>query len=141
MTNEAVSAGTPAKGRLAAGIGLRPGTGQADIRACLDLAMARIGASPADLAAIATVAVRAGEPGLMALAAGLGVPLIGIPDAVLRAADAGTATRSERIVQLHGVGSVAEAAALAAAGPGAVLVLPRLTLGRVTCALARGENR
>ena len=42
------------------------------------------------------------------------------------------------VVTLHGVGSVAEAAALAAAGIGASLVLPRLILGPVTCALARG---
>jgi cobalt-precorrin 5A hydrolase len=37
------------------------------------------------------------------------------------------------------VHSVAEAAALAAAGPGARLLAPRLAVGPVTCALAESE--
>jgi len=37
------------------------------------------------------------------------------------------------------VHSVAEAAALAAAGPGARLLAPRVAVGPVTCALAQGE--
>jgi cobalt-precorrin 5A hydrolase len=123
---------------LAVGLGLRPGTGTADIRACLDLALARIEAGTAEIGCIATVAARAAEPGLMALAADLGAPVIAIPDEALRGEDAGCATRSTRVVSLYGVGSVAEAAALAAAGPGASLILPRIALGRVTCALARG---
>jgi cobalt-precorrin 5A hydrolase len=35
-----------------------------------------------------------------------------------------------------GVGSVAEAAALAAGGPDARLVVPRIAIGPATCALA-----
>ena len=40
---------------------------------------------------------------------------------------------------LIGVPSVAEAAALAAAGPSARLVSPRLVIGAATCALAASE--
>ena len=45
-------------------------------------------------------------------------------------------TRSERVLALTGLGSVAEAAALAAAGPSAKLISPRLVMGSATCALA-----
>ena len=41
---------------------------------------------------------------------------------------------------LAGVPSVAEAAALAACGPKARLILPRITVGPVTCALAERED-
>jgi cobalt-precorrin 5A hydrolase len=134
---EAMSGG---QGMIAAGIGLRPGTGETDIRACLDLALARLDLTADAIGCIATTATRAAEPGLASLAVGLGVPVVGIPDEALRGEDAGCATRSSRVVALYGVGSVAEAAALAAAGPQASLILPRLSLGRVTCALARGAK-
>ena len=45
-------------------------------------------------------------------------------------------TRSERVLAITGVPSVAEAAALAAAGPGARLLVPRVAVGPATCALA-----
>ena len=45
-------------------------------------------------------------------------------------------TRSARIEALRGVGSLAEAAALAAAGPQGRLVLPRIASAGATCALA-----
>ncbi|MGQ3348248.1 cobalamin biosynthesis protein [Bosea sp. (in: a-proteobacteria)] len=54
--------------------------------------------------------------------------------------EASCATRSTRIASLYGVGSVAEAAALAAAGPGGTLVQPRIATARVTCALARSSS-
>lgn len=123
---------------IAAGIGLKSGTEEAAIRACLETALARLDLTVASLSCLATTAERAAEPGLASLAARLGLPLIAIPQGALQQAGPGCATRSERVVTLHGVGSVAEAAALAAAGIGASLVLPRLILGPVTCALARG---
>lgn len=129
-----------ALGMIAAGIGLRPGTDEKDIRACLDLALARLGLAAGSVGCLATAAARATEPGLTTLAMALAVPVVAIPDEALRGEDAGCATRSTRVVALYGVGSVAEAAALAAAGPRASLVLPRISLGRVTCALARGAS-
>lgn len=126
---------------IAAGLGLRPGTGEASIRACLDLALARLSLSPGDLGCLATVSTRVAEPGLAALAGRLGLPLLGLPEAALAGSDAGCVTRSARVVALHGVGSVAEAAALAAAGPDAVLIVTRIALGPVTCALARKPPR
>jgi cobalt-precorrin 5A hydrolase len=43
------------------------------------------------------------------------------------------------VLALTGVPSVAEAAALAAAGPLAHLIGPRLVIGSATCALASSE--
>jgi cobalt-precorrin 5A hydrolase len=49
-------------------------------------------------------------------------------------------TRSERALSLYGVGSMAEAAALAAAGSGSRLVMPRRIVGHVTIAVAQSGD-
>ena len=49
-------------------------------------------------------------------------------------------TRSERTLERFGIASVAEAAALAAAGPGSNLIVPRRILGNVTVAAARSAG-
>ncbi|WP_289016449.1 cobalamin biosynthesis protein [uncultured Methylobacterium sp.] len=54
----------------------------------------------------------------------------------LAEADVRVVTRSARIETARGIGSVAEAAALAAGGPEARLALPRITSAGATCALA-----
>ncbi|WP_284247317.1 cobalamin biosynthesis protein, partial [Methylobacterium haplocladii] len=66
----------------------------------------------------------------------LGCETIGLAPEALRAVDARVPTRSARIEAQRGVGSVAEAAALAGAGPGTVLILPRIASAGTTCALA-----
>ena len=124
-------------GRLVAGIGIRPGTEAADILACLDEALAIAGLSGAATPRFATLASRATEVGMVAAAADRSAELVAIPDEALKGFEAACATRSTRIASLYGVGSVAEAAARAAAGPGGTLVQPRIATGRVTCALAR----
>jgi cobalt-precorrin 5A hydrolase len=75
-------------------------------------------------------------PALAGLAARLNLPLLSIPKAALAAAE--TATRSATVAALRGTGSVAEAAALVAAGPGASLLGPRAVSAdrMATCALA-----
>lgn len=126
--------------RLIAGIGLRPGTAEADIEDCLDQALAAAGLVGEAVSRIATLAARAAEPGLLALVAARKAELLAVPDEALKGFEAGCATRSTRIAALYGVGSVAEAAALAAAGPGGALILPRFATRRVTCALARAAS-
>ena len=127
-------------GRLIAGIGLRPGTSEAEIADCLDRALAEAGLSLEPSPRIATLAARCAEPGLLAVARTRDVELVAIPDEALKGFEASCATRSTRIASLYGVGSVAEAAALAAAGPGGVLIQPRIATARVTCALARAAS-
>jgi cobalt-precorrin 5A hydrolase len=123
---------------ITAGIGLRPETSAAEVEECLDQTLAAAGLSRSALARLATLASRRDEPGLAAVAQAHGLTLVAIPDEALAGFEAACATRSTRISGLYGVGSVAEAAALAAAGPGASLIQPRIATARVTCALARG---
>jgi cobalt-precorrin 5A hydrolase len=66
----------------------------------------------------------------------MGVPLVVVPQDELEAAADRTATKSARVAAIAGVPSVAEAAALAAGGPGARLVASRVVIGQATCALA-----
>jgi cobalt-precorrin 5A hydrolase len=77
---------------------------------------------------------------LEALAQDLGVPVIGVgPDALTAIA---TPTRSIASLAERDVGSVSEAAALAAAGPGAKLIVHRrISSDRMaTCAIAQGAT-
>jgi cobalt-precorrin 5A hydrolase len=124
---------------IVAGIGCRKGASAAAISAVIADALARAGLDTLDL--VAAPESKGGEHGVSAAAAALGVPLVLVAKADLEAAGARTKTRSERVLALIGVPSVAEAAALAAGGPAARLILPRITVGVATCALAVGGER
>ena len=88
------------------------------------------------LGAVATIAAKASETGIKAAAESLGVAMIVVADVDVQAVSGRTQTRSERVFALTGMPSVAEAAALAAGGPQARLLGPRLVVGAATCALA-----
>jgi cobalt-precorrin 5A hydrolase len=88
------------------------------------------------LGMIAAPAMKGEEPGIAAVASALGLPLVLVPSKELEAAGERGVTRSERVMAFMGVPSVAEAAALAAAGTTAQLVVPRIAIGPATCALA-----
>jgi cobalt-precorrin 5A hydrolase len=121
---------------IVAGIGCRRGAGAPDIEAAIRAALARAGIAAAALQAIATASTKGAEPGIAATAAKLGLSVVLIPDAELKAAGTRVATRSDRVLALTGVPSLAEAAALAAAGPSSRLIASRLVVGAATCALA-----
>jgi len=121
---------------IVAGVGCRKGAGAAEIEAAIAAALARAGLAADALDLIATSAAKGGEPGIIGAAFALGIPLVAVPPVDLKAANLRTLTHSERVVALTGVNSVAEAAALAAAGPTARLMAPRIAVGPATCALA-----
>jgi cobalt-precorrin 5A hydrolase len=121
---------------IVAGVGCRKGAQAAEIEAAIMAALARAGVAASELRLIATSAVKNGEPGITAAASSIGVPLVMIAQGDLVVAGGRATTRSERVIALAGVPSVAEAAALAAGGPAARLIAPRIALGPVTCALA-----
>jgi cobalt-precorrin 5A hydrolase len=123
---------------IVAGIGCRKGAQAADIEAAVAAAFARAGLATSALRLIATTAAKRGEPGIAAAAAAIGVPLVLVAQDDLAAAGARAVTRSARVLARAGVPSVAEAAALAAAGPAARLIAPRIAVGPATCALAEG---
>ncbi|WP_458525034.1 cobalamin biosynthesis protein [Onishia taeanensis] len=80
------------------------------------------------------------RPLVKALGEARGLVTLSVPDEAL--ATVATLTRSPHSQQARGTGSVAEAVALLAAGPGATLIGPRLisTDRRATVALATGDT-
>jgi cobalt-precorrin 5A hydrolase len=122
---------------IVAGVGCRRGAAAADIEAAIRAALARVGITAAELKAIATSAAKDAETGIATAASTFGIGVMLISDADLKAASARAATRSDRVLALTGVPSLAEAAALAAAGPSSRLIASRLVVGAATCALAR----
>jgi cobalt-precorrin 5A hydrolase len=124
---------------IVAGVGCRRGTPAPDIETAIRATLARAGVGADALDAIATAQAKGAEAGIAVAAKRFGVRVVLVPEAELKAASARSTTRSERVLALTGVPSVAEAAALAAAGPSARLVSPRLVIGAATCALAATE--
>jgi len=120
---------------IVAGVGYRTGADVSSLRAALALAQA--GHPP--VTALAAPADKIAR--LQPLAEALAVPLIALTPAGLRAS--ATPTQSAASIAARGTGSVAEAAALAAAGEGARLISPRhVSPDRMaTCAIAQGLSR
>ena len=83
-----------------------------------------------------TLAAKAGEPGLAGAAATLGLPLFFLDHAALALVASEARHRSVRVEEMLGLPGIAETAALAGAGQGAVLLVPRLASASVTCAIA-----
>jgi cobalt-precorrin 5A hydrolase len=123
---------------IVAGVGCRKAISAAQVESAIEAALRHSRLSGRELERIAVPAVKGTEAGIVAAAAARGVPLVLIAQNALEAADARTLTRSARSMDTLNVHSVAEAAALAAAGPGARLLAPRVAVGPVTCALAEG---
>lgn len=121
---------------LVAGIGCRRGASAHEIVSLVRRALGLAAGGDAVLAALATPRFKADEPGIRDAASVLGVPLTLVEQAALLAAQPRCATRSAHAAATAGVAAVAEGAALAAAGADAVLLLPRISDGGVTCALA-----
>jgi cobalt-precorrin 5A hydrolase len=123
---------------IVAGIGCRRGATVEAVLDALAAALAQNNVASAQLAGLAVPEEKLSEAGIIAAADKLALPVIGVSPADLARAGAFTLTHSERVRSLKGVPSVAEAAALAAAGAGATLIAARTTTPTVTCALATG---
>jgi cobalt-precorrin 5A hydrolase len=120
---------------LVAGVGCKRGTPRAVIDAWADAVLDAHRLAPGSLSAVATVTLKADEPGLIAFAAGRGVPLVTFtPDQL--AGQPGVETPSERVRARIGIAAVAEPAALRAAGARSLLVPKQVGPG-VTLAVAR----
>jgi len=118
---------------LVAGIGCRRGVPVEELRAALDATLADAGLDPRCLAALATAAIKADEPGLKALASERGVPLVIVPDAQLQALDPARFSSSAASAHLDLPGVAEPCAALASGGP---LLVPKRAFARCTVAVA-----
>jgi cobalt-precorrin 5A hydrolase len=123
---------------IVAGIGCRKECDADEIVRLVEAALAQASAPRAALAALAAPAFKADAEAPRKAAAALGLPLLLVSDADLKSAEPRSVTLSAAALKARGLASVAESAALAAAGTGATLLLPRITGRGVTCALAEG---
>lgn len=122
---------------LVAGIGCRRQVSAEAIVALVRQALADVNVAGDSLATLAVPRFKQEEPAVRQAAAALGVALTLVDDADMAEAQARCMTRSDRAERTTGLASIAEGAALAAAGPGSELALPRIGNGTATCALAR----
>ena len=120
---------------IAIGVGCRLGCSADLIEAVVRQALER--APKTEPLGLFTVGDKAGEPGLTEAARHLGLDLVFLTRDSLRDQAAFVTTPSIRTARLFGVPAVAEAAALAGAGAGSVLVVPRIANAGATCAIAR----
>jgi cobalt-precorrin 5A hydrolase len=125
---------------IVAGVGCRRGASAEEISAAIASALAQAGLASTALDMIAAPSSKGDEQGIVAAASAIGVRLMLVSQNELMEAGARARTRSERVIALKGVPSVAEAAALAAAGPSARLLAGRIAIGPATCALATTEH-
>lgn len=118
-----------------AGLGFKKDVTLASLREALLAA-----GGPAGLTAIATVSDKADADVLKQLARECGVPIRAVPADMLSGID--TPTQSKIVAERFGTGSVAEAAALAAAGPRARLIATRVVSQdrTATAAIAEGDG-
>jgi cobalt-precorrin 5A hydrolase len=121
---------------IVAGVGFSSHCEPDELAGLVRRAQAAAGRTPAALAAPAW---KAGAGCLEAAAAELALPILAVGrDDLAQAADR-VATHSLLSEAVAGVGSAAEAAALAAAGPSAHLALARMSSAHATCAIAEGD--
>jgi cobalt-precorrin 5A hydrolase/precorrin-3B C17-methyltransferase len=120
---------------LVVGVGSSSGADPDGIERLVAGALAEAGLSREAVGLVATVDLKRDEPGIVALADRLAVDLRTFPAPVLARQD--VPTPSSVVADAVGTPSVAEAAALLAAGPGAELLVPKQRSAEATVAVAR----
>lgn len=130
-----ITTGSEAKRRLVVGVGCRRGTSAAQILAVLDRALAAKGRTRADVYTLATIDLKANEPGLREAAAQLGVPLRIVPRSRIRTMQE-VLRESNFVEHITGVAAVCIPAALLTS-PHSELLAPKLAKDGVTIALAQ----
>ncbi|ANY80740.1 hypothetical protein BB934_22980 [Microvirga ossetica] len=126
---------------IVAGVGFRRSVAADEIVVLVELALERASLARDALDRLATIAALAETPAFKEAARRLNVTAIPVTESALAEAAPHVRTQSARSIAAHGVGSVAEAAALAAAGSRASLIVERIASPAATCALVRLETR
>ncbi|MET9552834.1 precorrin-3B C(17)-methyltransferase [Streptomyces sp. NPDC006645] len=130
---------------LVVGVGASRGVGVDEVYGLVLDALRDAGLSALSVVELATVDAKADEPGIVGAAGRLGVPVRTYAAGVLAAVD--VPNPSDAPLAAVGTPSVAEAAALTAAGPGGELLVPKRKSGpegrpaMATCAVVRRAPR
>ena len=122
-------------GRYAVGIGCRKGKSSEEIREFADRVLADNGIDAAEVGAVATIDIKAEEPGIKSLAEYWKVPLITYEATLLEKVQ-GDFASSEFVKKTVGVDSVAERSAVLAAGSGSKLIVGKQAENGMTIAVA-----
>ncbi|MGA7263049.1 MAG: precorrin-3B C(17)-methyltransferase [Stellaceae bacterium] len=125
---------------LALGIGCERGCSAEEIADLVRSALAEAALAAGAVAAVVSVELKLAEPAIHALAAELGMPVRYFPASRLLVETPRLSERSPAVFSATGCWGVAEGAALAAAGPDGVLVVPKRKSRRATCAIARASQ-
>jgi cobalt-precorrin 5A hydrolase/precorrin-3B C17-methyltransferase len=122
---------------LALGLGCERGADANELLKLIDDSLARAGLAPEAIACVASLDLKMDEAAMTAVAQRLNRPLRFFDATQLEAETPRLANPSETVFKAVGCHGVAEAAALAAAGPLATLVVAKTKSARATCAIAR----
>ncbi len=125
---------------IAVGIGCEYLAAPEDVSVLAETCLTAAGVAPEQIACIATLARKANEPAIRALAERWGVPVCAFSAVRLEAETPRLIHPSATVFRITGCHGVAEGAALAAAGPVADLILPKQVGRRATCAIARAPE-
>jgi cobalt-precorrin 5A hydrolase/precorrin-3B C17-methyltransferase len=125
---------------LVLGIGSERDVGVQELSALVKDALTRSGLAAQSLACIATVDLKEDEAAILALAHEMALPLRLFSPGELEQETPRLAHPSEIVYRAVGCHGVAEAAALASAGPDALLAQPKEKSRRATFAIAQSRN-
>lgn len=123
--------------RYVLGLGCERDTPAAEVLALAREALDIAGITPGQLAGVASIDSRSGEPALWAVAASFEVTGIFFDAATLERETPRLKSPSALVYARVGCHGVAESAALAAIGPDAELVLPKIKSAHATAAIAQ----
>ncbi len=121
---------------LALGIGCERDCPAEEIADLARTTLGQTGLAAGAVAAVVSIELKLAEPGIHVLASSLGVPARFFSAERLLAETPHLSERSEAVFRATGCWGVAEGAALAAAGPGGVLIAPKRKSRHATCAIA-----
>lgn len=128
-------AGSPR--RYVLGLGCERGTDWNDVRMLAERALQQVGIGSEHLLAVVSIDTRMDEPAILEVATHFRLPVRFFNVAALERETPRLKNPSEVVFAHVGCHGVAEAAALAAAGPDAELVLPKIKSGFATAAIAK----
>lgn len=126
--------------RFALGVGCARGANPAELRELVEGALDQAGIAAGAIASVNTLDLKADEPAMNELARRLGVPLRLFTAEELEAEAGRLANPSGVVFAEVGCYGVSEAAALAAAGADAKLIVEKRKTANCTCALARSSE-
>ena len=125
---------------VALGLGCERLAEAAEVAQLVESALAEANVAREAIACVTSIALKAAEPAILAVARQLGVPARFFDAARLEQETPRLKTPSDLVFRETGCHGVAEGAALAAAGASGELILPKRRSQRATCALARSNS-